>query len=275
MRYSVEEVLPYRKLDEIARTRAAEYAAGEPYPHIVIDDLFEPAILDAILGEFPRPGDANWELHDVPEELKLQSKEAWRLPLFTRQFLYALNSAYFLNFLERLTGIPKLIGDPLFEGGGLHQITAGGKLAIHADFNKHSVYRLERRLNLLVYLNKDWHHSYGGHFELWDRSMTHMTKKVAPLFNRTVIFTTSSDSYHGHPDPLACPPDRSRKSVALYYYTNDGVSAGDSERHSTVFRSRPGEHWGPNARHIARDLTPPLLWRWLGHIRNDYLRRSR
>ena len=163
-----------------------------------------------------------------------------------------------------MTRIENLIADPHFEGGGLHQIVSGGKLAVHADFNKHTYFKLDRRLNMLIYLNKNWRDEYGGHFELWDRNMTKMVSKVAPLFNRVVIFTTSKDSYHGHPDPLTCPPDMTRKSLALYYYTNGIADVGDEQSsgsHSTLFQARPGERFNFKARQLARDLTPPLLWR--------------
>ena len=113
-----------------------------------------------------------------------------RIPRYTRQLLYAMNSSGFLQFLERLTGIQNLLGDPQYEGGGLHQIVPGGKLAIHADFSKHSVYNLDRRLNALVYLNKNWKEEYGGHLELWDTAMTKAERRIAPVFNRMVIFTT-------------------------------------------------------------------------------------
>ena len=255
------------RLDEIAKAKAEVYAAARPYPHIVIDGLFDDWVLDTVLAEFPGPRAKNWATHDFPEEIKLQSKSERHIPPFTRHFLYALNSASFLGFLEQLTGIDNLIGDPQFEGGGLHQIVAGGKLAIHADFNKHTTFGLDRRLNMLVYLNKNWRDEYGGHFELWDRTMSHAVGKVAPLFNRTVIFTTSEYSYHGHPDPLACPPHTTRKSLALYYYTNGGVDEGrPSDRHSTLFQARPGERFGVNPRQFARDLTPPLLWRLLSRV---------
>ena len=187
--------------------------------------------------------------------------------MFTRQFLYALNSASFLKFLEGLTGIEKLIGDPQFEGGGLHQIPAGGKLAIHIDFNKHLYYGLERRLNLLIYLNKNWREEYGGHFELWDHGITRMITKVAPVFNRVVIFSTSRFSYHGHPDPLRCPPDVTRKSLALYYYTiADEPNETIRDRHSTLFQKRPGERFKLSGKQLARELTPPVIWRSVSRI---------
>ncbi len=262
VRTGFPELLSYDRLDEIAGAKAEAYAAAQPYPHVVIDGLFDDWVLETVLAEFPSPRDKNWTTHDIPQEIKLQSKSERDIPIFTRQFLYALNSASFLKFLEKLTGIDDLIGDPQFEGGGLHQIVAGGKLGIHADFNKHSCFGLDRRLNMLIYLNKNWQEEYGGDFELWDRDMSRMVRKIAPLFNRAVIFTTSEYSYHGHPDPLTCPPDMTRKSLALYYYTNGGVRVEESSRsHSTLFQARPGERFRGNARQIARDLTPPLLWR--------------
>src|SRR5262249_32255068 len=150
------------------------------YPHLVIDGLFDSAVLDRILAEFPAPSDKNWTFHDAAEEIKLQSETERDIPLYTRYFLYALNSGSFLKFLEKLTGIENLIGDPHFVGGGLHQIVSGGKLGIHVDFNKHISFGLHRRLNMLIYLNKDSQIEYGGDFELWGRSMTRMKIKSCP-----------------------------------------------------------------------------------------------
>jgi len=265
-RKSIElrEVLPYERMREIAESKSEEYASALPYPNIMIDHFFDDWVLDSVLSEFPSPSDKNWDRHDIPEEVKLQSRHERFIPLFTRQFLYALNSASFLKFLEDLTGIQKLIGDPQFEGGGLHQIPSGGKLAIHADFNKQLYYGLDRRLNVLVYLNKNWKEGYGGHFELWNKEMTRMEAKFAPIFNRVVIFSTSRHSYHGHPNPLDCPPGTTRKSLALYYYTIGGASHQEaSPRHTTLFQKRPGERFKLTGKQLARDLTPPILWRML------------
>jgi Rps23 Pro-64 3,4-dihydroxylase Tpa1-like proline 4-hydroxylase len=140
-----------------------------------------------------------------------------------------------------LTGIQDLISDPFYRGGGLHNILPGGKLGVHADFNKHQKYDLDRRLNLLLYLNKDWKEEYGGHIELWDKNMQKCVKRVLPIFNRVVIFTTTDHSFHGHPDPLNCPNPMSRKSLALYYYTHGRPEEDESQTHSTLFKLRPGE----------------------------------
>jgi Rps23 Pro-64 3,4-dihydroxylase Tpa1-like proline 4-hydroxylase len=137
-----------------------------------------------------------------------------------------------LKYLEELTGIDNLIGDELLMGGGLHKITSGGKLAIHKDYNVHPVKKMYRRLNLLIYLNKDWKREWEGNLELWDKDHTKLEVSVEPLFNRAVIFTISEDSLHGHPVPLNTPENVSRNSIALYYFTE--VNPSDNE-HSVVF----------------------------------------
>ena len=123
----------------------------------------------------------------------------------------------------------------------MHRIQPGGKLAVHVDFNKYKRLGLERRLNVLVYLNEDWQESYGGHFELWNKDMTESVVKILPIFNRMAMFSTTEISWHGHPDPLTCPEDRSRRSIALYYYTMGRDDGYDVAEHTTIFTGRPEE----------------------------------
>ncbi|HWW61291.1 MAG TPA: 2OG-Fe(II) oxygenase, partial [Thermoanaerobaculia bacterium] len=151
-----------------------------------------------------------------------------------RAFLDAMNGFEMLLWLEALTGIDGLIPDPYFGGGGLHQIEPGGFLKVHADFNVHPKLKLDRRLNMLIYLNHDWREEWGGHLELWDAEACR--KKILPAFNRTVIFSTTDSSFHGHPHPLTAPPNRTRKSVSLYYYTAGRPESERSAPHDTIFR---------------------------------------
>ena len=229
------------KYAAMGKRLAADYKNGTPFPHIVIDDFLPMEYAEKILAEFPSPDEANWHRFDSVKEKKLATQNERNFGPFTRRFLYELNSASFLEFLESLTGIDGLIPDPHFRGGGMHQIQRGGWLKIHADFNKHDRLWINRKLNLLIYLSKDWKEEYGGHIEFWDVNMTGCVKKVLPVFNRCVIFSTTDTAYHGHPDPLTCPEGRTRKSLALYYYTNDAGVAERDKKHSTLFKSRPGE----------------------------------
>ena len=125
----------------------------------------------------------------------------------------------------------------------MHQIQKHGFLKIHADFNWNRFLKLNRRVNLLIYLNKSWKEEYGGHLELWNREMSECVERILPVFNRCVIFNTSDFSYHGHPDPLTCPDGWTRKSLAVYYYTNGRPQEEQSDIHCTIFKRRPHENF--------------------------------
>ena len=228
-------------LDDLANKYQTKYSSAEPFPHIVIDNFLPKDILDRVLGEFPSPEKIDWKTFDNSAEKKLASTSELQMGESTRLLLQQLNSSTFVSFLEKLTGIDGIIPDPHYIGGGLHQIEKGGYLKIHVDFNRHKRLRLDRRLNLLIYLNKDWQEEYGGHFEMWDVDMTECKKKILPIFNRCVIFSTTDFSFHGHPEPLTCPENRTRKSLALYYYSNGRPAHEVADGHTTVFRERPDE----------------------------------
>jgi Rps23 Pro-64 3,4-dihydroxylase Tpa1-like proline 4-hydroxylase len=258
--------LPLTRMDELVKTAHASYINAQPFPHIVFDNFFDQKLLDQILAEFPKPGEIRWQRFDNEHEIKLASAAEAAFGPATRLLLYHLNSITFLQFLTRVTGIENLIPDPHFEGGGLHQIVRGGKLGVHADFNKHRTYRLDRRLNLLLYLNNDWREEYGGHLELWDRNMTKCETRVLPVMNRVMIFGTTDFTYHGHPNPLMCPPTMTRKSLALYYFSNGRPAEEVSGEHSTVFPAQSRETdltFSRRFRRLASELVPPIITRHL------------
>jgi len=262
---TIESFLPLARMNEVGQSAQAAYAAAKPYPHVVFDNFFDPALLELILEEFPAPGAIRWQKFDNPQEIKLASAAEASFGSATRLLLYHLNSATFLQFLSSVTGIDDLIPDPSFEGGGLHQILPGGKLGVHTDFNKHRDFDLDRRLNLLLYLNKDWKEDYGGHLQLWDKEMTHCETKVLPIFNRVMIFGTNDFTYHGHPDPLRSPAGMTRKSLALYYFSNGRPAQEISGQHSTIFRARTDDEFRPTfnqrLRTVVKDFLPPIITR--------------
>jgi glycosyltransferase involved in cell wall biosynthesis len=143
--------------------------------------------------------------------------------------------------LEKLTGIKGLIADPTLLGGGMHKIDSGGKLSIHADSRKHAITGDYRRINLLVYLNKDWNKEWGGSLQLWNNDMTTMVQDIQPFFNRVVIFNTGGDTYHGHPHDLNTPEGVSRISLALYYYTKENPNTDENNVTSAVWKDVPSE----------------------------------
>jgi len=216
----------------------------KPFRHWQIDNFFEAEDAEMLYAKFPE-ADRRWYKYSNHFEKKTATDLIEIMPASIAITLLLLNSNPWIKELETITGIEGLIPDPALRGGGLHQIYPGGKLEIHADFNYHKHLKLDRRLNLLVYLNKDWQESYGGHLELWDTEMKQCEKRILPILNRCVIFETTDFSYHGHPEPLTCPDGMTRKSLALYYYTNGRPDHEKTPPHSTKFQKRPNEETTP------------------------------
>jgi len=259
------------KLDKVQAATAgaalaSQYSAEMPFPHIVMDDFLDADLLRGLISEWPTGG-ANVGYDRSQERLKYEWQPEKLESVRIRNFLAEMISAPMLAFLEALTGIEKLVVDPHYLGGGLHETRAGGHLGVHADFNIHRRMNVLRRLNLLIYLNDDWDPAWNGSLELWERDMSKRVKSVPPVLGRAVIFNTDLDSFHGVPDPLACPPDRSRRSVALYYYTAPQAGLETVPDRTTVFRRRPGSEdqtdWKVIRRHMLADWIPPALYRML------------
>jgi Rps23 Pro-64 3,4-dihydroxylase Tpa1-like proline 4-hydroxylase len=123
--------------------------------------------------------------------------------------------------MSALTGIDDLQPDPSYLGGGVHVSLRGGSLGVHSDFNLHPYSGMHRRVNALLFLNRNWDRSWHGQLELWSRELERPAVVVDPEFNRLVVFSITDDAFHGVPKPIECPPDRKRFSLALYYYTSD------------------------------------------------------
>ena len=244
----------------------ATYQAASPFPHVVIDDFLPPALLEQVLARFATTGESRDDMSfDRPQERFKSSFQPDALDDELRRIFYSFNSRPFIKIMENITGIKGLIPDPYFLGAGIHEIKQGGHLSVHADFNHHKIMNLERRINVLIYLNKDWRGDYGGSLELWDESMTTREQDIVPLFNRCVIFNTTSNSQHGNPQPIAHPDNISRKSIALYYYTS--TWDGSKRSHTTQFQVRPGSadkrDWRIKLREMKDDLLPPIIARRL------------
>lgn len=217
---------------------------NEPFRHIVIDDFFHQKLANVCLNYFPVLDDQSWE-HANDTDIEVKFRTTWRsefdIPEGIVDAVRILNSAPFLKALGDRIGIPKIIPDPYFTGGGLNVTTTGGLLDVHVDGNYHDATGLNRRINAILYLNPDWQAGWGGEFGLYDTHGDVCLKEVAPLFNRLVVFDSHDASFHGLPAPLAFPPGNTRKSIILYYYTKDARPKEQvvvSEPHSALWKKR-------------------------------------
>ncbi len=232
-------IIQMGKLENNLSTLKETYQSNLPYPHISIDDFLDPVAAKKAMELFPKVKDAGWIHYVHVNEKKHGLNKMELLPAYIQDVIKQLNSKEFVSYLSKLTGIENLIADEMLEGGGLHQTNRGGFLNMHADFTVHPHKpHWRRRVNLLIYLNENWLPEYRGELELWERDMSKCVKKISPVFNRCVIFNTDEDSFHGVPDPIQCPDDMSRKSIALYYFTEE---QGTPVMRSTNYRSRPGD----------------------------------
>jgi Rps23 Pro-64 3,4-dihydroxylase Tpa1-like proline 4-hydroxylase len=215
------------------------YQNADPFPHIFLDEFLSESVARQAMASFPAVKDNGWIHYMHVNEKKHGLNKSNLIPEPIRNIILQLNNREFLMHLSKLTGIERLLPDPGLEGGGLHQTQRGGFLNIHADFTVHPHKKSwKRRVNLLIYLNQNWQPEYGGDLELWSRDMKQCKVKIAPLFNRVVIFNTEEDSYHGLPNPLNCPDDMTRKSIALYHYTEE---KDVPKLVTTNYRARPGD----------------------------------
>ncbi len=221
------------QLDKNLYNYSKNYKNAKPFPHIIIDNFLDKECIKNTLKGFTK---VDWASYSHFNERKSGNKSKNFDPSLNNT-IKSLNSKEFLKRLEKLTGIENLISDPELGSGGVHRSTKGGFLNIHADFTVHP-YKKNwlRRVNVLVYLNEKWNDQWGGQLELWEKSMNKCIKKISPIYNRCVIFNTDYDSFHGHPEPMTCPKNVFRKSIALYYYTE---AKNDVKSVATNYRSRP------------------------------------
>lgn len=217
----------------IAAQREA-FQTAQPYKHIVIDNFLDADIAESLYQNFPKMT----QLRKHYKGLNENKSEGSSFDEYHGDFvrvLDAIKSEAFVKWLEQVVGIDDLVLPDDHRGAGVHQGRNGSFLDIHVDFSIHPILNMHRRLNLLIYLNKDWKEAYGGHLELWNEDVSKLEKKVLVGFNKAVIFETTDTSYHGY-DVINIPEDQSRKSIYSYYYSPIGEGV---KYHDTIFKPRP------------------------------------
>ncbi len=220
------------------------FQQSQPFKHLVLDDFLDPSFCRSLIGEFP-PYDEKKFLNEHGHRGKAHQEKVRDLGPHFSQLDDCVRSASFLSFMSSVTGIANLMYDPSYFGGGTHENLEDMELDPHVDFNWHPETGLYRRVNFLLYLNPEWDESWGGALELhtdpWLPRDQDQIKIVLPLMNRCVIFETSEKSWHGF-QKIEFPKDKilwSRRSLALYLYTQEPPECGIIPSDLTVFVDRP------------------------------------
>jgi 2OG-Fe(II) oxygenase superfamily len=216
---------------------------SKPVPNFKIDNFLDEEFANRVLAAFPTFEEAlkvGRTFQAVNENKKVQLTDASLFAEPVAQLNQALAAPEFLELLSYVFDIPDLLADEQLLGGGIHQTGPRGHLDVHIDFNFIEDRQLHRRLNILIYFNKDWRPEWGGNIELWNEDVTVYEHSFSPVFNRCVVFITNEISFHGV-TAVKCPDDRTRKSFAAYYYTKEAPAGWTGKSHSTIFKARPNE----------------------------------
>lgn len=240
---------------------AVAYRTAEPFPHLIIDNMFPEDAVDEVLEEIPGLKEDSWVHDKDARQVKSNLRSAIELGEAGFQFSSLLHSAKFLYLVSELTGIWGLLPDPYLGGAGYHVVPSGGHFDVHADRNVDPMTGLRRRLAMLIYLNKSWKSEYGGQLELWDKTATRCEKVIEPVYNRVVIFEIGDQNFHGVKPVLS--DTRVRKSFAVYYHT---VGDKDLRPHTSIYTPVFYLAKQPIYKRVLLNATPPIVRRGIRRL---------
>lgn len=253
-------------LDELIEPRLADTAwldelrsrmqSATPYPHLVVQDWFNPRLLELVREEFdvlPRDG---WSTQTNAYARVERSRVGARMGPASQLYFWTLGSSFFLHALSHISGVPDLVADAHLFGGGLHETLAAGSFGIHADFDRHPRTALNNEMVFITYLNKDWQPPWNGALELWDANRKQCVGTVEPEFGRSILMSHGRTHFHGHSKPLAVPPGITRRSVAAYYYANRFAREDRREAmlSTYLFASR-----SDRSKQVLKQILPPIV----------------
>lgn len=223
-----------------------QFITANPFEHIVIDNFLEDSYAEKIAELFPKI-DNTWHEYKNPIEVKYAFDDINNLPFELKNYFYYLSTYEFSNIIKNITTINTLEYDEYLNGAGIHAHPRYGRLNIHLDYEKHPVSGKERRLNIILFMSKDWNINWNGANELWNNDVSKCISKTDIKFNRAILFKTNDISWHGLPDKLLCPENIFRKSLA-YYYVAPLTSQKTEEqyRKKAKFIKRPEDPYDEN-----------------------------
>jgi len=246
----------------------AAFCEAEPFPHVILEreqmeHVLGVELLQELASDFPafEPEHARDDYGNINgKAVHTKIKE---LGSAYRELDAIVQSQAFLDLISRITGIPFLLYDPEYVGGGTHENLTGTELNYHIDFNYHPARKWHRRLNLILFLNEHWDPSWGGvlqlHRNAWEDSGT-PDAEVVPAFGRAVIFETSERSWHGFEVVTEAPDGGvlSRRSIALYFYTEERPLDEVFPEHGTHYTGRPLAAWCRPGNELTSDQVAVL-----------------
>ena len=214
----IARMIPLKKLVAAEEELRVLFHAGKPCRHVFIDNFFSSDVLDRLVADFPVRGAADPRNDQARGSIVRNLGDIMALAPFTQSFLMQACSRPMMDLLRHVTGYPDLIPDQLFHASGLVEAFRGSLRSLDPAPSRHPFLPLVCRVKLIIYLNRDWDPAWGGALSLSDPAGGG-TANMSPLFNRAVLFETSTGALYGIPEPVRCPDERSRKSLVISYWT--------------------------------------------------------
>ena len=225
-----------------------QFSKAVPFEHIIIPNFLNDEYAEQIFNSFPIDIDSGkWYKYYNPLEIKYANDDIKNMPRCIKKLFYLLSTKEITEQFASISSINDLEHDSYLHGAGVHVHPRNGKLNIHLDYEKHPYINKERRLNMILYMSKDWKEEWNGDTQLWDNKMEKCIVNSHVKFNTAIIFRTNEISWHGLPESIKCPEDVFRKSIAYYYVSpivtgsteNKFGNDGSGYRRKATYIKRP------------------------------------
>jgi dTDP-glucose 4,6-dehydratase len=225
-----------------------KFLDADPFDHIIIPNFLNKDYAEKLFQEFPEDIESGkWYKYNNPLEKKYARDDVKNFPLELKNLFYLLSTKELISLFSNISNIPTLECDPYLHGAGLHVHPKDGTLNMNLYYEKHPYLEKERRLNIILYMSKDWKEQWNGETQLWDKNMEKCVVKSPVTFNTAIIFKTNETSWHGLPEKICCPEGVLRKSIAYYYISpliskaseNKVGNNGSGYRIKATYKKRP------------------------------------
>lgn len=205
------------------------HATNNPVPYTIIDNFLPSEVFESIVKDLSNITQDHYTVFSVGDNYRKECRDFVEAPLL-QTLSHSFQSSNFVHWLEKITGVEKLIPDPHLRGGGLARIPTGNKLGLHTDFNWNDQLQVNRKVNLILYLTPNWQSSWDGDLEFWNKENTECVTRIEPKANRLVFWNYESWLVHGHSNTLDTPEDVSRDNLIHFYYTSNATWEEDPRR---------------------------------------------
>lgn len=230
------DLLDSRKIEEFNNS----FNKSLPFKYLIIDNFLKPEIAAEVESKFP-PLDSMKVKYKGINENKAEDSSFEKFDNSLKDLNLFIHSNLMIEWVGNITGLDNLctINDRL--GAGLHQGGNNSFLDIHIDYNIHPIEKRQRKLNLLIFFNKEWQEDWGGQLELWNK--TNCFIKILPSFNRMVLFECNEISYHGY-SRISCLETITRKSYYHYFFQPIAKAV---TYHDTIFLTKASDSFSKKA----------------------------